>query len=149
MESIQYSMLEQQKDLNETRGEFPTNDYQTHNNVDYGINLFLVISAWLLLSTALVEYTMLILAGLLQLLLGFYQLISALTGAFRKNIKKRNYFWGAIAYLLFLLALSFIKENTLRADWEQIYWTGTLFILPLIGASYYTHLCHQAKHQLS
>ena len=116
--------------------------------IDYGINVFLLaVAAVGVILTLFDQGSGLFLLLVGNLVIGGYQLLSALIGGIRGNRKKLYYLAAAITYLLLLYTWvelfnpSIIEQSGLAS--AVIF----LIVLPLGGAVYYTFLCHEAKNR--
>lgn len=115
---------------------------------DYGINQFLLIVAGLIgLGIFYDSGGAIFILLLWNLVLGIYQLISAMVGAIRGNRMKLYYLAGAIAYL-FVVFSAFTALDSMINGSNEIAIAGVFFVLiPLGGAVYYTLLCREAKYR--
>lgn len=123
------------------------NRYQILNNLDYGINVFLVGVAFFFGLMSIFFPFVIAYLALLNLLLGIYQLISAFVGSLRGNKQKRTYLCLALLYLAFLIFLRIVGEGyDVEANMIRIIIVVFVYlIVPVFGAAYYTSLCHQVK----
>jgi hypothetical protein len=130
-----------------TDGDDPgkVNNLQLINQLDYGINFFLLIVTSLLGLIAIFEISTLFLLALCNFVLGVYQLISAIVGSLRGNELKRNYLIMAITYLILLWLAGAIFDSLLAGDFAPALLIIFVLILPLVGATYFTYLCFNAK----
>ena len=120
--------------------------YDAVNTIDFGINVFLLSIAALIGLGGLVERGIIIYLLLWNLVLGGYQLLSALVGALRGNRKKLYYLVAAIAYLFILYATVTGLDGLINGDNETFFAGVFLIMLPLGGAVYYTLLCRDSKN---
>lgn len=124
-------------------------DYTAANSLDFGVNVFLMGMAGLFAAGILIHRGAFLYLLLWNLILGSYQLLSALVGAVRGNRKKLYYLVAAIAYLLMFFSLVTVFDSSITGTNEQIFFGVFIILLPLIGATYYTFLCWEAKNQNS
>mgnify|MGYP000131930805 CR=1 FL=1 len=123
-------------------------DYSAASSLDFHINQFLLIVAGLIALGAFFEPggAMFILL-LWNLVVGGYQLLSALIGAIRGNRLKLYYFVAAIAYLIVLCTVVTVFDPHINGQNEMVLATIFLIVLPLSGAFYFTLLCREAKYR--
>ncbi len=123
-------------------------DYTAASSLDYSVNVFLLVIAGLAGTSALVDNSYgFFLMLMWNLVLGGYQLLSALIGAIRGNYKKGYYLAGAIAYLFLLFAGTNYLDFGLNNDQEMILAAIFYIFIPVGGAVYYTMLCLEAKNR--
>lgn len=123
-------------------------DYSVSNSLDFIFNAFLLGVAGLIAISILVESGAFVYLMLWNLVLGAYQLLSALVGALRGNRKKLYYLVAALGYLVLLYTIGTEFDAGLTGDNEMYFWGLTVVALPLAGAVYYTFLCWQAKNRI-
>jgi hypothetical protein len=123
--------------------------FASRNRIDFGINVFMVAIATLLGLTVLAAPDMVILALLWHLMLGGYQLLSASIGAIRGNVQKAYYLCFAIVYPILLFPLAQWLSNVTEGDAEKVVLGLVLYLLPLLGAFYFTMLSYHAKKSSS
>ncbi len=118
------------------------------STLDYYASLFLVAAPLILLSIGLVPalQSTWFFAAIAMLVLGIYQLISAIVGGARGNAAKGKYAIVAVAYIAFLFVF---LEPMIKAIFPggDIRWLANvifIFVIPGLGAVYYTLLCRQA-----
>ena len=123
-------------------------DYTAASTLDYSVNIFLLVISGLAGTSALVDIGYgVFLVMTWNLVLGGYQLLSALVGAIRGNRKKAYYLAGAIAYLILIFGTAAAIDLNLERQVEMVL-AGIFFIgLPIVGAVYYTLLCLEAKNR--
>ena len=82
-----------------------------------------------------------------NLVVGGYQLLSALVGAIRGNRLKLYYFVAAVAYLIVLFTALMVFDPVINGQNEMALATIFLIVIPLGGAFYFTLLCREAKYR--
>ena len=122
-------------------------DYTAASSLDYAVNVFLLLIVGLFATGALFERGAFMYLLLWNLVLGAYQLLSALVGAVRGNRKKLYYLVAAIAYLFFLYSMATVFSSGISGTNELVFWSVFVVALPLAGAVYYTILCREAKNR--
>lgn len=123
-------------------------DYSAASALDYHLNQFLLIVAGLIALGAFFEPGgALFILLLWNLVVGGYQLLSALVGAIRGNRKKLYYLVAAIAYLVVLFSIITVFDPNINGQNEMIFAVIFLVALPLSGAVYFTLLCREAKNR--
>ena len=99
-------------------------EYLYQNKIDYFVNFILVASAIILVLAAMVWNQMLVLVFLWHLLLGGYQLLSALVGALRGNYQKVYYLAAPIMYVLLLfMSVVFGSQYSPDGQYQMYLWT--------------------------
>jgi len=123
--------------------------FTRRNNLDFGINAFLVTISLLLGIIVLPAQDMMIFALLWHLLLGGYQLLSASVGAIRGNVQKAYYLCFAIGYPMLLFPLTEWLFSVADGNLKNAALALAFYLLPLLGAFYFTTLCYNAQKSSS